>query len=207
MTFELQLERIRSMLESSECDIEILPPDEEKSKKLLAQGGGDFSPLAAVLAGTGGISVNSILRIYGCGAFDFFERNEKLSELGFTAVAEDVFGGVFGLDKSGTLFYLMPDELQFEEFGEDYNELIDWACDREDFDRFYSEYKEQCRGVIYDEIPINKGISLYPPLWEPCDEKRSAAAVPMEQLLTVEIGVMKKLSGEAEETEVTEDDE
>lgn len=201
MTFELQLERIRTMLESSGCSVEILPPDKEKSQKLLAQGGDEFSPLAAVLAGTGGIIVNNILRIYGCGELDFFERNDKLSELGFTAVAEDIFGGIFGLDKSGILFYLMPDELHFEEFGEDYNELLDWACSREELDDFYAEYKEQCSGVLFEKIPADKGISLYPPLWEQADEKRAAAAVPMEQLLSVEIGIMQKISENAEKSE------
>ena len=78
MTFEEQFEQLQKMFDSSDCDIEVLPPDEEKAKKLRAQGG-EFTPLAAILAGTGGVSVNGILRFLGSGMMDFFERNERLS--------------------------------------------------------------------------------------------------------------------------------
>ena len=79
MTFEEQFEQLQKMFDSSDCDIEVLPPDEEKAKKLRAQGG-EFTPLAAILAGTGGVSVNGILRFLGSGMMDFFERNERLSD-------------------------------------------------------------------------------------------------------------------------------
>ena len=39
MTFQEQFEQLQKMFDSSDCDIEVLPPDEEKAKKLLAQGG------------------------------------------------------------------------------------------------------------------------------------------------------------------------
>ena len=52
MTFEEQFEQLQKMFDSSDCDIEVLPPDEEKAKKLRAHGG-EFTPLAAILAGTG----------------------------------------------------------------------------------------------------------------------------------------------------------
>ena len=64
MTFEEQFEQLQKMFDSSDCDIEVLPPDEEKAKKLRAKGG-EFTPLAAILAGTGGVSVNGILRFLG----------------------------------------------------------------------------------------------------------------------------------------------
>ena len=47
MTFEEQFEQLQKMFDSSDCDIEVLPPDEEKAKKLRAQGG-EFTPLAAI---------------------------------------------------------------------------------------------------------------------------------------------------------------
>jgi len=45
---------------------------------------------------------------------DFFERNERLSEMGMTIVDEDVSEVSYGLDKQGTLLYLAPDELMVE---------------------------------------------------------------------------------------------
>lgn len=193
MTFEEQINRIYSMFESSGCDIEVLPPEESKAKRLMSQNtGNDISPLAAVLAGTGGVSVNGILRLYGSGTLDFFEKNKQLSEIGFTAVAEDIFGGIFGLDKDSMMLYFMPDELKIEEFGGDYGELLDWLCCREDFELFYRDYCKECPGLLFSEIPVNKGVSLYPPLWENSDEKRSAAAVAMSQLLDVELEIFKK---------------
>ncbi|MBP0983440.1 MAG: DUF2625 family protein [Oscillospiraceae bacterium] len=193
MTFEEQINRINSMFESSGCDIEVLPPEESKAKRLMSQNtGSDISPLAAVLAGTGGVSVNGILRLYGSGTLDFFEKNKQLSELGFTAVAEDIFGGIFGLDKDSMMLYFMPDELKIEEFGGDYGEFLDWLCCREDFELFYRDYCKECPGLLFSEIPVDKGVSLYPPLWENSDEKRSAAAVAMSQLLDVELEIFKK---------------
>lgn len=197
MTFEEQFDQIKAMFSRSDCDIVILPPDEEKAKKLRSQGA-DFTPLAAILAGTGGVSVNGMLRLCGCGEVDFFERNERLSEMGLTIVAEDVFGGIFGLDKEGMVMYLAPDELAVEEFGADYQELLEWLCCREDVERFYRDYKRECPDVLFSEIPADKGISLYPPLWEQSEEKRSAAAVPMAQLQDVEIEIMKKQAGGTE---------
>lgn len=200
MTFEEQFGRIQQMFGDSGCDIIVLPPDQEKARKVRSQPG-DFSPLAAVLAGTGGVSVNGMLRLLGSGTIDFFERNQRLAETGMTIVAEDVFGGIFGLGKDGTLLYLAPDELAVEEFGDDYAELLEFACSSEDMDRFYRDYVKECPGVLFDQLPADKGVSLYPPLWEPSDEKRSAAAVPMNQLQDVEIGVMKKQAGQEDEND------
>lgn len=200
MTFEEQFGRIQQMFGDSGCDIIVLPPDEEKARKVRSQSG-DFSPLAAVLAGTGGVSVNGMLRLLGSGTIDFFERNQRLAETGMTIVAEDVFGGIFGLGRDGTLLYLAPDELAVEEFGDDYAELLEFACSSEDMDRFYRDYVKECPGVLFDQLPVDKGVSLYPPLWEPSDEKRSAAAVPMNQLQDVEIGVMKKQAGQKDEND------
>lgn len=200
MTFEEQFDRIQQMFGDSGCDIIVLPPDEEKARKVRSQPG-DFSPLAAVLAGTGGVSVNGMLRLLGSGTIDFFERNQRLAETGMTIVAEDVFGGIFGLGRDGTLLYLAPDELAVEEFGDDYAELLEFACSSEDMDRFYRDYVKECPGVLFDQLPADKGVSLYPPLWEPSDEKRSAAAVPMNQLQDVEIGVMKKQAGQKDEND------
>ncbi len=200
MTFEEQFGRIQKMFGDSGCDIIVLPPDEEKARKVRSQPG-DYSPLAAVLAGTGGVSVNGMLRLLGSGTIDFFERNQRLAETGMTIVAEDVFGGIFGLGKDGTLLYLAPDELAVEEFGDDYAELLEFACSSEDMDRFYRDYVKECPGVLFDQLPADKGVSLYPPLWEPSDEKRSAAAVPMNQLQDVEIGVMKKQAGQKDEND------
>ena len=200
MTFEEQFGRIQQMFGDSGCDIIVLPPDEEKARKVRSQPG-DFSPLAAVLAGTGGVSVNGMLRLLGSGTIDFFERNQRLAETGMTIVAEDVFGGIFGLGKDGTLLYLAPDELAVEEFGDDYAELLEFACSSEDMDRFYRDYVKECPGVLFDQLPADKGVSLYRPLWEPSDEKRSAAAVPMNQLQDVEIGVMKKQAGQEDEND------
>lgn len=200
MTFEEQFGRIQKMFGDSGCDIIVLPPDEEKARKVRSQPG-DFSPLAAVLAGTGGVSVNGMLRLLGSGTIDFFERNQRLAETGMTIIAEDVFGGIFGLGKDGTLLYLAPDELAVEEFGDDYAELLEFACSSEDMDRFYRDYVKECPGMLFDQLPADKGVSLYPPLWEPSDEKRSAAAVPMNQLQDVEIGVMKKQAGQKDEND------
>lgn len=200
MTFEEQFGRIQQMFGDSGCDIIVLPPDEEKARKVRSQPG-DFSPLAAVLAGTGGVSVNGMLRLLGSGTIDFFERNQRLAETGMTIVAEDVFGGIFGLGRDGTLLYLAPDELAVEEFGDDYAELLEFACSSEDMERFYRDYVKECPGVLFDQLPADKGVSLYPPLWEPSDEKRSAAAVPMNQLQDVEIGVMKKQAGQEDEND------
>lgn len=200
MTFEEQFDRIQQMFGDSGCDIIVLPPDEEKARKVRSQPG-DFSPLAAVLAGTGGVSVNGMLRLLGSGTIDFFERNQHLAETGMTIVAEDVFGGIFGLGRDGTLLYLAPDELAVEEFGDNYAELLEFACSSEDMERFYRDYVKECPGVLFDQLPADKGVSLYPPLWEPSDEKRSAAAVPMNQLQDVEIGVMKKQAGQKDEND------
>lgn len=192
MTLDERINFITAMFDRSGMDIVVLPPDEEKAKRLMSRSDGDCTPLAAVLASTGGVSVNGILRLFGSGTVDFFEKNKQLSEIGFTAVAEDIFGGVFGQDKNGEMLYFMPDDLKIEEFGGDYGEFLDWLCCREDFELFYRDYCKECPGLLYSEIPVNKGVSLYPPLWEGSGEKRSAAAVDMSQLLDVELEIYKK---------------
>ena len=162
MTFEEQFEQLQKMFDSSDCDIEVLPPDEEKAKKLRAKGG-EFTPLAAILAGTGGVSVN----------------------------------GIYGLDKQGTLLYLAPDELMVEEFGDNFDELLEFACSRKEMEQFYRPYIKECPGVLYDELPADKGVSVYPPLWsEAGNDPRSTAAVSMKELQDVEIEVMKKLNSQ-----------
>ena len=193
MTLDERINSITAMFERSGMDIVVLPPDADKAKRLMSQSpGGECTPLAAVLAGTGGVSVNGILRLFGSGTVDFFEKNKQLSGLGFTAVAEDIFGGVFGQDSSGEMLYFMPDELKIEEFGGDYGEFLGWLCCREDFELFYRDYCRECPGLLFSEIPVSKGVSLYPPLWEETGEKRTAAAVEMSRLLDVELEIFKK---------------
>lgn len=192
MTLDERLNSITAMFDGSGMDIVVLPPEEAAAKRFRAQTSGDCTPLAAVLAGTGGVSVNGILRLYGSGTLDFFEKNKPLSVLGFSAVGEDIFGGIFGLDKDGNMLYFMPDELKIEEFGGDYGEFLEWLCCREDFELFYRDYCRECPGLLFSEIPVNKGVSLYPPLWESSDEKRTAAAVEMSQLIEVELAVWNK---------------
>ena len=90
------------------------------------------------------------------------------------------------------MLYFMPDELRFEEFGGIYGEFLEWLCESDDMKLFYRDYLKECPGLALSELPINKGVSLYPPLWEASDEKRSAAAVEMSQLLDVELEIWKK---------------
>lgn len=194
MTLGQQLENVKKILAGGDCDIEILPPDPEKAAKLSNQR--EYTPMAAILAGTGGVNVNGIVRLCGSGIVDFFERNSRLAETELTVFAEDIFGGIFGLDKNGIVDYFAPDELAVEEFCENYNEFLEWLCCREDFDRFYSDYLHDCPDIIPKEIPIDKGVSVYPPLWGYTEEKRSAAAVPITQLQDLEIEMCKKLAEE-----------
>lgn len=199
MTFEESLAELKRLFGASESDIKILPPDEEKAAKLRRHQ--DFNLSAAVTAGTGGVVANGIVKLFGSGELDFFDANEELKELGFTVVAADIFGGVYGLSSSGELYYLMPDELVFEPFGEDYDELIDFICCKDDFDFFYSDYMKACPDIIPAEIPADKGVSVYPPLWEQTDGKRIASAVPLTALINVEIGIMKKRAEAAKKAE------
>ena len=76
-------------------------------------------------------------------------------------------------------------------------ELLEFACSRKEMEQFYRPYIKECPGVLYDELPADKGVSVYPPLWsEAGNDPRSTAAVSMKELQDVEIEVMKKLNSQ-----------
>lgn len=140
---------------------------------------------------SGGIIIDSWIRIYGCGELNAAEKNlryhqKKAVDL---LIGEDVLGGLFGL-KDQTVCYFAPDTNEWECLDIYYTQFLSWLVNHpEDVNRFYqsfrwSTWKEDC-----EALRLNEGYSFYPPLQTDMDiEQRSRKVISIDELIRFHSG-------------------
>lgn len=175
-------ELIQSWLRESSINYKVLGTIKEKSEHALFNlQVTTKSTLGAIAYETGGILVDhGWLKILGSGNEKIFgdllywncmeEDNNIKTIANSMIVAYDIIGGFFSINggafdgEMGNIFYLPPDTLEWEDMGIGYTDFISWILDNK-LKTFYESLRWD--GWIDDilDIPYDKGISFYPPLW------------------------------------------
>lgn len=181
---------IQSWINSSKKKITVIPRTDlsEKCDEIL--GVSEHSSLGTIINHTGGMSVaNGKIRHFG-GSNQYGLSIKEVNKLenrlpksipGILLVADDILGGLFGINadtkigKLGSILYLPPDSYSWEDLGIGHTAFLEWSMNgnTEMFFRKYETLK------IPDVIPFDKTLSFTPPLWV---SSRSLNSCSFEQI-------------------------
>jgi len=191
-----KLEMILKCFSESTTEIQVLPANEKNVCSL-----NDYidynknSSFGIVLSHTGGVVIDSWLRIYGCGDIDFVQRNKLLKEYGMMIIAEDILGGLFGLENSGEMFYFAPDRLEWETMKIDYPSFLNWACEKERVDLFYDIFRFDNWEETAKSLSFKQGITHFPFLWTSDNGvDRNREIVPIEEMFMMQLNLSKTIN-------------
>ena len=206
-------ELIEEWMKESKNEIEILPKDAIQADSALYRTQVTTrSPMGAIIYETGGILIdNGWLRILGSGS-DKLKRNlpewnkgKPFDEYGqampFLLIADDAIGGFFALNGGGfgnqdlgKIYYLSPENLEWEPLDVGYSDFIYWAFTGE-LEDFYKGLQWKNWKEDVKKMGADRAMNFYPFLWTKYDdlEKLSRRDVSIEEMWTMQIDVRNQL--------------
>ncbi len=204
---------VADMAAKAKNKVELLPVDSLKAREALyLTQVTTRSPMGAIVYQSGGILIdNGWIRILGSGhprlnrSLPGWNKGKSWDKLGeplfFLLIADDVLGGFFainggefGLDK-GTVYYLSPDNLEWESLGFGYTDFLNF-CFNGDLEGFYKGLRWKNWQKDLKQVHGNQAFSSLPFLWtrEGHDpEKINRRPVPVQEIYTLEMQFRKQL--------------
>jgi hypothetical protein len=193
--------------------LEILPADPQKAKDALYQTQVTTdSAMGAVVYKTGGILVDDgWIRILGSGnakldrSLPGWNKGKSFKEFGekpaFLLVADDALGGFFILNGGalgtdlGKMYYLSPDNLQYEALDISYSEFL-LFCFNNDLNKFYEGSRWEKWREEVSKLNGDKVFNFYPFLWTEEGQdinKTSRKIIPVEEQYGFNIDIRKQM--------------
>ncbi len=146
-----------------------------------------------ILESTGGIIIDNWIRLYGAGEMDFVSRH-AVFPFDNPVVAEDILSGLFVYLHNGNIGHFAPDCLELEDMEIHFNQFLYW-CLHGDTDTFYMDYRWKNWQEDISNLNCNEGVAFYPFLWtQELIEKRSRRIVPMNEIIGLELDLLKQIS-------------
>ena len=175
------------------------------------------STLGALALNCGGVILDyGWLRILGGGGEGLWslaaanQLEEPVPETlppGSLVVALDVLGGIFAINGGDLPFaaaevgYWAPDALAWEATGIGHSDFVAWAP--AGIDEFYADYRWPGWQDEIKAVPLDQGLSIYPPLFTKEGQDIAAAsrrAISFRELVTFHRGVAAQVGGEPDNT-------
>lgn len=208
---------VQEWIDSATNKVEILPCNKEKATDALYKTQVTTrSPMGAIIYSSGGLLIdNGWIRILGSGharlnrTLPDWNKGKAFNEFGerpaFLLIADDAVGGFFALnggafgDKVGKVYYLAPDNLEWEDLDMTYTEFL-LFCFSGDLNDFYTglrwtNWKEEAAKLDGD-----KTYNFYPFLWvkEGKDiNKNSRKPIPVEEQYSLNMSMRLQLGLES----------
>lgn len=164
---------VQGWIAAAKNKVQVLPKTAARADSvLLAAQVTTRSPMGAVVYETGGIIVdNGWLRILGSGSpalsRDLMGWN-KDKQKGLLLVADDVLGGFFALNGGdfgqatlGKIYYLSPDNLEWEPLDKGYSDFLVF-CFSGNLNKFYDKMRWKNWQQEIATLDSNQGIACYP---------------------------------------------
>ena len=164
---------VQTWIGKAKTTVQVLPKSPARADSaLLAAQVTTRSPMGAVIYETGGILVDDgWLRILGSGSAaldrDLMSWNKGKTS-GMLLVADDVLGGFFALNGGafgpetlGKIYYLSPDNLQWEALGFGYSDFLVF-CFSGKLNQFYEGLRWRNWQPEVAQLTGNQGISCVP---------------------------------------------
>lgn len=170
------------------------------------------SIMGAVIYETGGILINKgWIRVLGSGSPELdrgimsWNKGKSFQKNGdqptFLLVADDVVGGYFAINAGalgpnmGTIHYLAPDTLQWENLEVGYSDFLHWLLTGP-VDTFYETFNWKNRDLDLERVDGNHTISFVSFLWtnEGQDlEQTDKRIIPVEEHYALTLELQKQL--------------
>lgn len=204
---------VSDWIKTAKNKVEVLAVDSVKARDALFKTQVTTrSPMGAIIYGTGGILIDDgWIRILGSGnaklsrTLPDWNKGKSFENFGdqaaYLLVADDVIGGFFLLNGGGlgedlgAIYYLSPDNLEFESLGISYSEFLNF-CFYADLNDFYkgfrwNEWREEVSKLLGDQV-----FAFYPFLWTEAGKKinkNDRKAVPIEEQYQLSLETRKQL--------------
>ncbi|MCH5716896.1 DUF2625 domain-containing protein [Niabella hibiscisoli] len=204
---------VKQWIGSAKNKVEVLPVDTTKAKVALYNTQVTTrSPMGAVVYMTGGILVDDgWIRILGSGSEKLsrslpeWNKGKAFKTYGerppFLLIADDVLGGFFMINGGalgsdlGKVYYLAPDNLEYEPLDLTYTEFLNF-CFNNDLEDFYIGYRWRNWKNDVSKLTGDQVFNFFPYLWskEGKDMSRvSRKAVPVEEQYNLNLDFRKQL--------------
>ena len=195
---------ILDWLKSARNSVQVVPNQRSQGENTLFQlQVTTRSPMGAVALECSGLLIDhGWIRILGSGdsnpALSLLTWNHQNDQTnlapikGVFVVAHDVVGGFFVINggkfqgKTGNIFYLAPDTLQWEDLNRSYSDFLYWTL-HGDLERYYLNVRWSGWENEIHAVSPSQGVSIYPPLWAqgPGISQRSRRSVPIYELWNI----------------------
>jgi hypothetical protein len=193
---------VEQMIANAKNRVEVLPavPD-DGARTLVSLQVTTRSPMGAIAYQTGGLLIDhGWIRLLGSGhprlprdlwrwnCEDGDSSRQRLP--GALLIADDAVGGFFALNgdafqcKHGSVFYLAPDTLRWEDLDRGYTDFINFLFVG-DLEKFYGPQRWRGWEADVEALAGDRAFNFYPFLWTECPgglEARSRRDVPIESL-------------------------
>ena len=204
---------VQEWIAKAKNHVEVLPCDSNKAKDALYKTQVTTrSPMGAVIFATGGLLIdNGWVRILGSGSdrlnrtLPDWNKGKSFTEIGdrppFLLIADDVIGGFFAINggqfgnNPGKVYYLSPDNLEWESTNLSYSEFLDF-CFNGDLAKFYEGLRWTNWKDDVSKLSGNSVYSFYPFLWtkEGKDVNKDARKeIPVEEQYFFNLSSRKQL--------------
>lgn len=204
---------VKQWIDKAKNKVDILPVDTARAKAALYKTQVTTrSPMGAIVFMTGGLLIeNGWIRILGSGSAKLtrtlpdWNKGKAFKEFGqpspFLLIADDVLGGFFLLNGGefdndiGKVYYLSPDNLEYESLGLSYSEFLSF-CFNNNLEEFYKGYRWTNWKNDVAAISGDQAFNFYPTLWSKEGKdinKSTRKAVPVEEQYKLNIDFRKQL--------------
>ena len=206
---------VQDLLRSSSRSVEIVPGNRVLGEAaLLHLQISVGSTLGAIIVETGGIFLDhGWLRFLGAGGENRMRHDiyiwNSLTAGGPAAidgaliVALDAIGGFFAINsgvfpgKPGSIYYMAPDTLRWEDLSIGYTQLVQWAVKGE-MPKFYESMRWPGWETEVSTLTGDHGFFIYPPLWTNPTlsiAERSRRIIPITELWKFEQEMARRTEG------------
>ena len=204
---------VKRWIDSAKNKVEILSCDTTKAKEaLLKTQVTTRSPMGAIIYSSGGLLIDyGWIRIIGSGhkklnrTVPDWNKGKSFKEFGeqpkFLLIADDAIGGYFAINGGefgsdmGKIYYLSPDNLEWEPLDLTYSDFLDF-CFNGHLDDFYSNLRWANWRDEVSKLDGNKVYNFFPSLWtkEGKDvNKSSRKLIPVEEQYQFNLDTRKQL--------------
>ena len=197
---------IQSWIQSSKSKVRVIPRINREDECNILLGITERSVLGTIINHTGGLSVfNGCIRHWGGNnsfEWSIAEANSLCNRIpkripGVLLVADDYFGGIFGInydhthDEPGTIIYLPPESYTWYSMGIGHSEFVQWSM-TDKVSLFYAAFEKLPRPNV---IPFNKTLDYSPPLWisDRSEQSQIPPMISSYHSLKIRVGLLNTL--------------
>lgn len=196
------IHRIREWVEAASVNVEVLPPSPQRDQVLLDVQVTTRSTMGAVVYETGGIVIDDgWLRFLGSGHPSFTRTLAAWNldrSAGFYLIADDAVGGFFAINGGqlgedfGNVYYLAPDDLEWEPLELGYTDLFYTAVSG-GLSQFYDDLRWTSWRADTQNLDRDRCFFFYPFLWtaEGSIEKSMRSDVPAAEAFALKTDVFR----------------